>query len=216
MFVGHFAVAFAARRAVPTVSLGTWFIAAELADLIWPVFVLLGLETVRIAPGITAFTPLDFVHYPWSHSLLMCAVWALAMGALFRTRSWMTALVVALVVLSHWFLDLIVHRPDLPLAPGTDYKLGFGLWNSVAATLFVELSLFAIGLGLYIGGTQPADRIGRYGLWALVVLLLLAYTGAAVASPPASVATLAWAAIIGGLVAVAFAYWIDAHRRVSA
>ena len=216
MFVGHFAVAFAAKRAVPAVSLGTWFIACELVDLLWPVLLLLGIESVRIAAGTTAFTPLDFDHYPWTHSLLACALWALAMGALFWARSRVAAIAVAAVVLSHWFLDAIVHRPDLPLAPGTDVKIGFGLWNSVPGTLALELALFAVGLGLYAGGSQAIDRIGRYGLWATVVLLLIAYAGAAFGPPPPSVAAIAWVGLAGGVVFGALGYWIDAHRKVKA
>jgi membrane-bound metal-dependent hydrolase YbcI (DUF457 family) len=216
MFVGHFAVAFAAKRAAPTVSLGTWFVACELVDLLWPVFLLLGLESVTIAPGITAFTPLRFDAYPWTHSLVMCAVWAVALGAFFWSRDRVAAALVALVVLSHWFLDAIVHRPDLPLAPGTDVKIGFGLWNSIPATLILELAMFAVGLGLYLRGTQGVDRIGRYGLWAIVVLLLVAYAGAAFGPPPPSVHAIAWAGIIGGGVTALLGYWIDAHRRTKA
>jgi membrane-bound metal-dependent hydrolase YbcI (DUF457 family) len=215
VFVGHFAVAFAAKRAVPTVSLGTWFIACELVDLLWPVFLLLGIETVRIVPGITAFTPLDFEHYPWTHSLLMCAVWAIALAALYWSRNRVAAMVLGLVVLSHWFLDLLVHRPDLPLAPGSDVKLGFGLWNFVPGALALELALFAIGVGLYAAGSRAVDRIGRFGLWALVALLLIAYAGAAADAPP-SVAAIAWAGILGGALTAALGYWIDAHRRMKA
>jgi hypothetical protein len=214
MFVGHFAVAFAAKRAAPTVSLGTWFIACELVDLLWPVFLLLGVESVRIAPGTTAFTPLDFDHYPWTHSLLMCAAWALVMGALLWPRHRVAAMIVSLVVLSHWFLDAIVHRPDLPLAPGTDVKIGFGLWNSVAGTLVLELAMFAAGLALYLGGSQAIDRIGRYGLWGIVVLLLISYASAAFGPPPPSVAAIAWVGLAGGIVFGALGYWIDAHRTV--
>src|SRR5205814_4956976 len=133
VFIGHFAVAFAAKRAAPTVSLGTWFIACELVDLIWPLFLLFGVETVMITPGITAFTPLDFVSYPWTHSLLMCAVWALGFAVLYwlLRRALLAAALIGAVVLSHWFLDAIVHRPDLPLAPGSHLKIGLGLWHSV-------------------------------------------------------------------------------------
>ena len=214
MFVGHFAVAFAAKRVAPTVSLGTWFVACELVDLLWPVFLLLGIESVRIAPGTTAFTPLDFDHYPWTHSLVMCAAWAFAMGALFWPRHRAAAAIIALVVLSHWFLDAIVHRPDLPLAPGSDVKIGFGLWNSVPATLVAELALFAAGVGTYLAGSQPTDRIGRYGLWAIVVLLLVAYVSAAFGPPPPGVAAIAWVGIAGGVVFGALGYWVDAHRKV--
>ena len=216
MFVGHFAVAFAAKRAAPTVSLGTWFLACELVDLIWPVFLLLGIESARIAPGITAFTPLDFDYYPWTHSLLMCAAWAMAMGAFFWSRNRVAATFVALVVLSHWFLDALAHRPDLPLVPGSDVKIGFGLWNSVPATLGVELALFAVGLGLFLAGSRPLDRIGRWGLWAIVILLLIAYTGAAFGPPPPDMQAVAWAGILGGGISAALAYWVDRHRAVKA
>ena len=217
MFIGHFGVAFAAKRALPSVSLGTWFVACELIDLIWPLFVLLGIETVAITPGITAFSPLDFTDYPWTHSLFMCAVWGFAMGAAYwlARRSLFAATLVGAVVLSHWFLDLIVHRPDLPLAPGSDVKVGFGLWNSVPGTLALEMAIFAVGLALYLAGSGPTDRTGRYAFWTLVVLLLLGYASASFGPPPPSVPTLAWVALAGGALTAAFGYWIDRHRKVA-
>jgi membrane-bound metal-dependent hydrolase YbcI (DUF457 family) len=216
MFVGHFAVAFAAKRAAPTVSLGTWFIACELVDLLWPLFLLLGIESVRIAPGSMAFSPLAFDHYPWTHSLVMCALWGVVMGAFFWKRSRGAAVLVALVVLSHWFLDAIVHQPDLPLVPGSEMKIGLGLWNSIPGTLAVELGMFAVGLGLYVGGSRPRDRIGRYGISALVILLLAAYGGAAFGPPPPSPAAIAWAGTLGGVITAALGYWSDAHRTTKA
>jgi membrane-bound metal-dependent hydrolase YbcI (DUF457 family) len=214
MFIGHFAVAFAAKRAVPTISLGTLFVACELVDLLWPAFLLAGLETVAIAPGITRFVPLDFQSYPWSHSLLMVAVWSLAFAGLYfvKQRRWLPAAVLALVVLSHWFLDLVAHRPDLPLAPGSDVKVGFGLWNSVGATLVVEGALFVVGVRFYLGGSQALDRTGHYALYGLLALLLLAYVGTAFGPPPPSVAAIAWAGLAGGIVSAALGYWVDRHR----
>ena len=216
MFIGHFAVAFAAKRAAPTVSLGTLFVACELVDVIWPVFVLLGIETVRISPGITAFTPLDFIYYPWTHSLLMGAVWGCALGFVYfliRKNS-RAAIVVAAVVLSHWFLDALVHRPDLPLAPGGAARIGLGLWNSVAATLAVEGLMFAAGLVLYISMTQAKDRIGGIGLWALIIVLLASYAAAAFGPPPPNVEAIAWAGLAGGALTAAWGYWVDRHRQV--
>src|SRR5690348_12914272 len=174
MFIGHFAVAFAAKRASPTTSLGTLFIACQLADLLWPVFLLAGIETVAITPGITRFTPLDFRHYPWSHSLLMLAVWAAVFAAVYfwRRGRWLSAAVLGLVVLSHWFLDLVVHRPDLPLAPGSDMKVGFGLWSSIGGTLLVEGALFVVGVRFYLAGSQASDRTGHWALYGLLALLL--------------------------------------------
>jgi hypothetical protein len=216
MFIGHFAVAFAAKRAAPSVSLGTFFLACELVDLIWPVFVLLGVETVRIEPGITAFTPLDFVRYPWTHSLVMGLVWAFFFGALYflARKNRRGAIVAGAVVLSHWFLDALVHRPDLPLAPGSAVRVGLGLWNSVPATLAVEGLMFALGLFIYLRTTRAKDRIGAIGLGALVVLLLAAYAAAAFGPPPPNVQAVAWAGIAGGSITALLAYWVDRHREV--
>ena len=216
MFIGHFAVAFAAKRAVPTVSLGTWFVACELVDLIWPVFLLIGLERVAIAPGITAFTPLDFVSYPWTHSLLMCAGWGLLLGAV----SWVlrgdkvAVIVLVAVVLSHWFLDAIVHRPDLPLAPGSDVKIGLGLWNSIPGTLVLETTMFVAGLGFYMAGSRARDRIGSHGFIALVALLVISYVSAAFGPVPPNVAAIAWTGLAGGALFGGLGYWIDRHRMV--
>lgn len=215
MFIGHFAVAFAAKRAAPTVSLGTLFVACELVDLIWPVFVLLGIETVRISPGITAFTPLDFIYYPWTHSLAMGVVWGFLFALLYVVfrKNIRSAVIVGAVVLSHWFLDALVHRPDLPLVPGGAVRIGLGLWNSIPATLAVEGLMFAAALFFYLLGTRARDRIGGIGLWALIALLLAAYGGAAFGPPPPDVATVAWAGIIGGIVTGLAGYWVDRHRE---
>jgi len=214
MFIGHFAVAFAAKPAVPRVSIGTLFIACELVDLIWPVFVLAGIETVAIRPGDTAFTPLEFVSYPWTHSLLMAAVWAAVLGVLYLSirKDRRASVVVGLVVLSHWFLDALAHRPDLPLAPGGAARVGLGLWNSVAATLFVEGAMFAAAVALYVRGTRAKDRIGSVGLWVMLALLLASYGGAAFGPPPPNVQAIAWTGIAGGIVFGALGYWVDAHR----
>ena len=213
MFIGHYAVAFAAKRAVPAVSLGTLFLAAQLIDGLWPLFLLLGLERVEIAPGDTAFTPLRFVHYPITHSLLMCAVWALLLGAAYylvrRYRA--GAFMVAALVMSHWVLDFVTHRPDLPLYPGGSLRAGLGLWNSVPATLVVEGAMFVAGLWLYLTATRPRDRTGVVALWALMVVLLAAYFGAAFGPPAPGVEAVAWSGLLGWLT-VAWGYWIDRHR----
>ncbi len=218
MFIGHFAVAFAAKPVVPTVSLGTLFLACEWVDLVWPLFLFMGLERMEIRPGVTAFTPLDFVHYPWTHSLAMCTAWAIGLGLLYllMRRDRRAALVVAAVVLSHWILDFIVHRPDLPLAPGSDARFGLGVWNSIPATLAIEGALFVIALGFYLSRTRALDRIGRWGLYALIAFLLLAYGGAAFGPLPPSVEAIAWAGLIGGGVTALLGYWIDRHRTAGA
>lgn len=213
MFLGHFAVGFAARRLAPTASLGTLFLASQFVDLLWPTLLLAGVERVRIEPGITAVTPLDFVHYPVSHSLLAVLGWGALFGlvsfALRRRRR--ESMVLAVTVVSHWLLDLIAHRPDLPLLPGGGVKLGLGLWNSVPATLALELSLFAAGVWLYVRATAARDATGRWALAGLVAFLLLVYLGSVFGEPPSGVSAVAWVGQAQWLL-VAWAYWVDAHR----
>ena len=214
MFIGHFAAALAAKRAAPRASLGALFAAAQLPDLLWPVFLLAGWERVRIAPGDTAFTPLAFEHYPWSHSLVAVIVWAalLAAGYAALARDRQGALVVAALVVSHWVLDAVTHRPDLPVVPGGAARVGLGLWNSVPATVVIEALLFAAGLAVYRRCTAARDRVGGAALWALVAFLLLVYTGSVLGPPPPAVAPVAWSGL-GIWLLVAWGAWVDRHRR---
>jgi membrane-bound metal-dependent hydrolase YbcI (DUF457 family) len=216
MFLGHFAVGFAAKRAAPRHSLALLFVAAQFADLLWPVLVAAGIESVRIAPGTTAFTPLDFVSYPWSHSLAALVLWAVLLAAIVRARSRTArgALVVAALVLSHWVLDVITHRPDVPLYPGGP-RLGLGLWNSVAGTILVELLLFAVGVWLYARATRPRDRVGQWSFSLFVVLLLVLYAANLAGAPP-SVAAIWTAGLVGGVLLAAWSWWFDRHRAVLA
>ena len=215
MFIGHFAVAFAAKRVVPKVSLGTLFISAQLVDLLWPPFLLLGIEHVRIAPGITAFTPLDFYDYPYTHSLLGAFFWAILAAALYCSvrRETKSALVVGFVVFSHWLLDLATHRPDLPIGLGRGMLVGWGLWNSIPATIMVEIALFVAGVWIYLKSTRAHDRIGTYGFWSLAVFLVMVYLANAFGSPPPSAQMIAIAGNATWLFVV-WAYWIDRHRIV--
>src|SRR5690242_10660436 len=155
MFIGHFGLAFAAKRAAPKTSLGTTFVAAQLTDLLWPLFLLFGWEQVQITPNANPFLILAFTNYPWSHSLAMQVVWGLALGGLYFlvTRYSRGALIVGLLVPSHWVLDLVVHRPDLPLYPGGAARLGFGFWNSPIATIIVEAIVFIAGIAVYARAT---------------------------------------------------------------
>lgn len=215
MFIGHFAVGFAAKRAAPRTSLATLMAAAQLVDLVWPAFVLLGVERVRVAPGNTAFTPLDFESYPWTHSLLMVLVWAAAFGIAYRARTGYVrgAWVAAGLVLSHWVLDWVTHRPDLQFAPGVDARTGLGLWSSVPATVIVEGALFAAGLGVYLSTTRARNRKGSIGLWAFVAFLVLAYAGNLGQVPPGPTA-IAAVGLLGGFVLLVWAWWLDRNREV--
>jgi len=214
MFIGHYAVGLAAKKAAPQVSLGTLFIAAQFLDLLWPIFLLLGLERVEIAPGNTAFTPLAFVYYPFTHSLVAALAWATLFAFLYLTtrRSSRGAILVWVAVVSHWVLDALTHRPDLPLYPGSETLFGFGLWNSVAGTLIVEAILYALGVVLYRKATRALDRIGSYGFWALIIVLALIYAANVFGPPPPNVRVLAVVALFQWLF-VFWAYWVDRHRE---
>jgi hypothetical protein len=215
MFLGHYAVAIGAKKVAPKTSLGTLLAAAAFLDLVWPVLVLLGLERVVVAPGATAFTPLDFEHYPISHSLLMSVAWGIAFGAayFFVRRDRRGAAVLAALVVSHWLLDAVVHRPDLPLTLGGDARIGLGLWNSIPGTLAVELAMFAAAVWLYVGATRARDRIGSLGLVAFLLFVLAIYAGAAFGPPPPSATAIAWSDM-GQWLVVLFAAWIDRHRSM--
>ena len=216
MFLGHFGVGFGAKAAAPKTSLGTLFLAAQFIDLLLPTLVLVGLESVAIAPGITRVTPLDFTHYPISHSLLAVLIWGVGFGAVYYLlrRYPRGAWVCGLAVVSHWLLDLVVHRPDLPLAPGLAVLVGLGLWNSLPITLIVELGIFVIGVGLYVRTTAAIDRVGSIALWSLVGFLLLVYFGSVFGEPPPNAAAFAWVGQAQWLLVV-WGYWIDRHRRTA-
>ena len=214
MFIGHAAAGFAARRFAPRASLA-WLLAAPwLLDLLWPVFLLTGIEHVRIDPGNTAFTPLDFVSYPWSHSLLMALVWSALFGAAYRraTRDTRGAWIVGALVASHWVFDLVVHRADLPLAPGLPFKVGLGLWNSVPGTLALEGALFALGLTMYLRATRARDVWGWVSLGTLVAFLLGIYAGNLGGPPPPGQAAIAWVTVLFGALIVPWAMWIERSR----
>jgi hypothetical protein len=212
MFVGHLAAALAAKRAERRAPLGALVAAAFGLDLIWPVLLLAGVESVRIDPGNTAFTPLAFDSYPWSHSLSMAIVWSIvvgrvAAGALKHARA---GLIVGLTVLSHWVLDFVTHRPDLPLWPGGP-KAGLGLWNSIPLTLIVEGTLLAAGVALYLRATRPRDAAGRWAFWALVVLTNAIWISGPFSPPPPSVTAIAVVGLALWLIPV-WAGWIERHR----
>jgi hypothetical protein len=216
MFIGHFAAGFAAKRVVPRVSLAVLFLAAQLADVLWPIFVAVGLETVRISPGITAVTPLDFVSYPYSHSLVALAIYAFALGTacwwLLGGRS--TFVVVAALVVSHWVLDVISHRPDMPIYPG-GRTYGLSLWNSLPATLIVEIAMFAAGVWLYATTTRARDGVGRWSFVALVLFLLIAYGANLAGGPPPSVGAIYWIGMVGSVVILLWSWWTDRHRTIA-
>ena len=212
MFLGHFGVAFGAKKVAPNPSLGTLLLAAQLADFICPFLLLAGIEQVRIAPGATVVTPLDFTHYPYTHSLLALVAWAVLVAGVYALlrRDLRGACWLAVLVLSHWVLDAASHRPDMPTWPGGPV-VGAGLWNSLPATLAAEFLLFGGGVWIYARVTRARDRMGTWLWWVFVATLIVLYLMAVLGPPPPDVRTLALSALAGWLL-VAWAYWIDRHR----
>lgn len=216
MFIGHFAVGFAAKKFAPRSSVAVLLAAPLFADVLWPFFLLLGWEQVRIDPGNTRFTPLDFISYPWSHSLLMLCVWATAFGAVYYafTRYWPGAIAIWIGVVSHWVLDWVTHGPDMPLVPG-GARYGLGLWNSVTGTKVVEIVMFAVGVWMYVRVTRAKDRIGRWAFIAYVVLLIAIYIADAFSPPPDNVAEIAWAGVAAAVILIPWAWWFDRNRAAT-
>ena len=213
MFIGHFGVGFGAKPAAPKVSLGTLFFAAQFVDLLWAVLLLFGLERVRIDPEATVVTPLAFEHYPISHSLLATLGWGLLVGGgyFLLRKNLRGAIVVGLLVVSHWVLDLFMHRPDLPLYPGSATAVGLNAWSSLPLTLAIEVPIFALGVWLYTRATTPRDAIGRWALVGLVAFLLVIYASNLFGPPPPSTIAIAWIGQAQWLL-VLWAYWVDKHR----
>jgi membrane-bound metal-dependent hydrolase YbcI (DUF457 family) len=215
MFIGHHAVAFAAKKFAPTTSLGTLVAAVQFLDMLWPPFLLLGLEHARIEPGITAVSPLDLYDYPFSHSLLASLLWSAIFGGLYFAikRNARASLVVGIAVFSHWILDFVTHRPDMPLTFGNSTYVGLGLWNSLAGTLIVEASMFVVGIIIYLKATASKDRIGTYAWWSIVVFLLAMYLSSIFGPPPPDMNFIAIGGSIGVWLFVLWSWWIERHRK---
>jgi membrane-bound metal-dependent hydrolase YbcI (DUF457 family) len=215
MFIGHFAVGLAAKSVKPTVSLGTYFMAAQFVDLLWPTLLILGIEEVAIEPGITEMTPLNFLHYPVTHSLVMALVWGL-IGFLLHyvfKKDVKGGLIIAICVASHWVLDFLTHRPDLPLTLDETTKVGLGLWNYKILTVIIETLMFVGGVYLYTKTTQAKDKTGTYAFWSLIGFLLIIHVSNIFGPPPPNVEAIAWAGHLQWLF-VLWAYWVDGHRSL--
>lgn len=178
MFIGHFAVGLGAKKVAPELNLGFLFIACQLLDLIWPVLILVGIETVSVDHLATAVTPLNFEHYPYSHSLVMTVVYSflagIATGLIFKSKR--LGIVSGLVISSHWILDFVTHRPDLPIWL-EGHKVGLGLWNNISLSVSVELLLFATGIFLYLKSKNDFGRKRNIWFWSLIIFLLVIYAG---------------------------------------
>jgi membrane-bound metal-dependent hydrolase YbcI (DUF457 family) len=218
MFVGHFAVGFVAKRMEPRISLGTTVLAAMLPDLLWGIFLVAGIEHVYFKPGRGAANYLEASDIALSHSLLMDAIWGAALASAYylRRRYPRGAWVLFFAVLSHWLLDFLSHRPDMPLAPGMHRYFGLGLWTSVPATLVVEGGFWLIAVILYARATRPKSRAGVVAFWSAVVVLTLAWYNNIAGSPPPNPSNAGISSLIFFSIAVAWAYWINRLRPARA
>ncbi len=217
MFLGHFGVAFALKRTEPRLSLGILFLAVALVDVAWGVFLITGWEQARVNPSLPRMISIEFLSYPLSHSLLAGFLWAVLAAAItysWPTRDtsrhhWIKAAVVGVAVLSHWFLDLLVHLPDLPLVNDESRKFGLGLWRNLPLTLVAESLIFFGGLAIYIQWRSrgAGGKLGR--IWTLAGVLVALYAASLLSPPPSNMKMVGVMAIIGtaGTVARTCEYW---------
>jgi len=220
MFLGHYGVALAFKRVEPKLSLGTLFLAVQLPDLLWGIFLLLGWEDARIVPGYTAITPLEFLNYPISHSLMGALIWSVVAAALYyswptrdTSRHWQAAAIVGLAAFSHYPLDVLVHIPDLPLTGNDSTKLGLGLWNDPAATLVAEALVFGAGLAFYMARGSNRHPVRRGRILTVLLLLIVTYLASVYGPLPPSMTAVAISDIVFIIAMAALAGWAD--RRAS-
>jgi hypothetical protein len=213
MLVGHLAVAFLAKRADPALPLGTLVLAAMLPDLLWPVFTAAGLERVAFGSGLGAGNYFQAIDITMSHSLATGAVWAVLLAAIVATTASRRSvwLVVALV-LSHWVLDVVSHRPDVPLAPGLPVRLGLGLWTSIPATILVEGGLWLAAIVVYARATRPTGRAGTYVFWAAIPLITLIWYNNIAGPPPPNPSTAPLASLVLFAFVVCWAFLVNRLR----
>jgi membrane-bound metal-dependent hydrolase YbcI (DUF457 family) len=210
MFIGHFGTGFAVKKISKNISVGTSILAAQFIDILWPLFLLLGLESVKIEPGNTAFTPLNFIHYPFTHSLFAVLLWALLFGGVtfLIGKNKLHSIIFSLLVLSHWVLDLITHRPDLLLFPWSEFKVGFGLWNNIAATIIVEGFIFLYGSYLLIQSIHFKSKKGLYVTVGLILFLSIIYIMNVFGPPPPSEEPISYIGL-AQIIFVVWGYYID-------
>jgi LexA-binding, inner membrane-associated putative hydrolase len=220
MLAGHFAVAFIAKRIEPKISLGTLVFAAMLADLLWCVFLIAGVESVGVkagivpGPSVRALDVLEAREIGFSHSLLADLVWAVIFAGLYLLRGNRRGAWILLgAVVSHWVLDVASHPPDMPIAPAIPNRFGLGLWNSVPATIFVEGLFWLIALAVYMRASRDQGRFRTYLLWAGVVLITVAWLGNITGPPPSEIASIGFSSLTFFSLSVIWAYWVDRLQR---
>jgi hypothetical protein len=215
MFVGHYGPSLAIKSLRPAIPLWLLFIAVQLVDVAWAILVLLGIEKVRIVPGITASNPFDLYYMPYTHSLVAAICWSVVVAVLARpapgVKTSSAAVWVGVAIFSHWVLDLVVHRPDLPVY-GDTLKMGLGLWNHPAIALALEVALLFGGMVLYLRATKPLSAIGRFGMPVFGVVMVAIQSYIFFGPPPVSPAAAAMTALASYVVFAAVAEWLARQR----
>jgi hypothetical protein len=215
MFIGHYGPSFAVKAANKSIPLWILFLAVQMLDVFWSIFVLLGIEKVRIVPGITAVNPLDLYYMPYTHGLITATLWsvlaATAYHAFRRADGWPAAGFVGAAVYSHWILDLLVHRPDLPLYDD-HFKVGLGLWNYPVLATALEIVFLFGGMYLYSRSTRSVGRGGRYGMVIFGFVMLALQASVFFGPPPPSDRAAAVTALGSYFAFAAVAYWLERKR----
>lgn len=213
MFLGHFGVGLGAKKIDSRPSLGTLFFASQFIDLLWPILLLLGIEKVVVEPGNTVFTPINFIYYPFSHGLVSVLLWGVVVGVIYYLikKNKKSAVLLGVLVVSHWLLDLLVHRPDLPLLPGSEVKAGLGIWNSVFLTVLLEGVIFAAGIFFYVKATKTKNKKGSIGFWSFIIFLIIIFILNMTGTPPDSTEAIGFVGLSQWLLII-WGYWIDKNR----
>jgi hypothetical protein len=219
MFVGHYGPSFAIKSLRPAIPLWALFIAVQLVDVAWALLVLFGVEKVRIVPGITASNPLDLYYMPYTHSLVAAVIWSVAVAILVmlmpRVATRSAAIWIGAAVFSHWVLDVLVHRPDLPIYDDT-MKIGLGLWNFPTIALALEVALLFGGMVMYLRVTKPINAVGRFGLPVFGVVMVAIQSYVFFGPAPTSPAAAATTALVSYVVFAAVAEWLARQRSHAA
>jgi hypothetical protein len=216
MFVGHYGPAFALKRVAPETSMLGLGIGVQLVDIAWAIFIFTGIEQVRIIPGFTESNSLDLHYIPYTHGLISALLWSLAGGLV----AWLVAkrasprifVAIALSIASHWILDLLMHRPDLPIY-GDSMKVGLGLWNYRWPAFIAEIIVLGAGLLYYARGSRPKDAIGRFGPIAMFVALTGTQLFNLLVSPTSTPVDTAAGALISFVVIPVVMAFVDRHRE---
>jgi len=215
MFVGHYGASLAAKAWKKTVPLWVLFLAVQLLDVAWSILVLLGVEKVRIVPGITAVNPLDLYYMPYTHGLITASLWSILAAMVYRgvrrADGWPAAAIVGAAVFSHWILDFLVHRPDLPLYDD-HFKVGLGLWNyPVLASAFEVVFLFG-GMYLYLKKTRSLAPGGSYPMVLFGLTMAAVQARVFFGPPPSSDKAAAVTALAAYAAFAGVAFWLERKR----